>query len=104
MSSDLLRDLDGAPRIHVFGNARRHGGAGRERRRAFAAVLFPSGTIGIRRMARISHPISESALDHTVNWYFSLVESVAATSANPNDWHACVFPKPLSGNVEHAAN
>ena len=23
-------------------------------------------------MAKISHPISESALEHTVNWYFSL--------------------------------
>src|SRR3546814_17957704 len=29
-------------------------------------------------MARISHPISESALEHTVNWYFSLDNLIAA--------------------------
>src|SRR6516162_3932715 len=29
-------------------------------------------------MAKISHPISESALEHTVNWYFSLDNLIAA--------------------------
>jgi len=29
-------------------------------------------------MAKISHPISESALEHAVNWYFSLDNLIAA--------------------------
>jgi len=29
-------------------------------------------TIGLRRMMRISHGITEAELEHTVNWHFSL--------------------------------
>ena len=34
----------------------------------YAGVIAIGCTIGIRKMAKISHPISESALEHTVNW------------------------------------
>jgi TnpA family transposase len=44
----------------------------------YAGVIGIGCTIGVRKMARISHPISESALEHTVNWYFSLDNLIAA--------------------------
>jgi hypothetical protein len=44
----------------------------------YAGVIAIGCTIGIRKMAKISHPISESALEHTVNWYFSLDNIIAA--------------------------
>jgi hypothetical protein len=44
----------------------------------YAGVIGIGCTIGIRKMAKISHPISESALEHTVNWYFSLDNLIAA--------------------------
>jgi TnpA family transposase len=44
----------------------------------YAGVIGLGCTIGIRKMARISHPISESELEHTVNWYFSLDNLIAA--------------------------
>ena len=44
----------------------------------YAGVIGIGCAIGIRKMARISHPISESALEHTVNWYFSLDNLIAA--------------------------
>jgi TnpA family transposase len=45
----------------------------------YAGVIGIGCMIGIRKMARISHPISESALEHTVNWFFSLDNFVAAS-------------------------
>jgi hypothetical protein len=44
----------------------------------YAGVIGIGCAIGIRRMAKFSHPISESALEHTVNWYFSLDNLIAA--------------------------
>jgi TnpA family transposase len=44
----------------------------------YAGVIGLGCTIGIRKMARISHPISEPELEHTVNWYFSLDNLIAA--------------------------
>jgi len=44
----------------------------------YAGVIGIGCAIGIRKMAKISHPISESALEHTVNWYFSLDNLIAA--------------------------
>ena len=44
----------------------------------YAGVIALGCTIGLRKMARISHPISEAALEHTVNWYFSLENLIAA--------------------------
>lgn len=44
----------------------------------YAGVIGIGCAIGIRKMDRISHPISESALEHTVNWYFSLDNLLAA--------------------------
>ncbi|MBA3442728.1 MAG: Tn3 family transposase [Pyrinomonadaceae bacterium] len=44
----------------------------------YAGVIALGCTIGLRKMARISHPISEAALEHTVNWYFSLDNLIAA--------------------------
>lgn len=44
----------------------------------YAGVIGLGCTIGIRKMARISHPISEAELEHTVNWYFSLDNLLAA--------------------------
>ena len=35
--------------------------------------------IGLRKMMRISHPINESELEHTVNWHFS-VDGLQAAS------------------------
>jgi len=37
----------------------------------YAGVIALGCTIGIRKMARISHPLSEAELENTVNWYFS---------------------------------
>jgi hypothetical protein len=56
---------------------RHHGGRPSEQT-VYAGVIGIGCTIGIRKMARISHPISESALEHTVNWYFSLDNIIAA--------------------------
>jgi TnpA family transposase len=50
-----------------------------EDRVVYAGVIGIGCTIGIRKMARISHPISEAELENTVNWYFSL-ENVNAAS------------------------
>jgi TnpA family transposase len=44
----------------------------------FAGVIGLGCTIGICKMARISHPIREAELEHTVNWYFSVDNLVAA--------------------------
>jgi len=38
----------------------------------FAGLIGYGCNIGLRKIARISNPISESELDNTVNWYFSL--------------------------------
>ena len=38
-------------------------------------------SIGTRKMARISPTIKENALQHAVNWYFSLENAQAANSA-----------------------
>src|ERR1700730_19790 len=45
----------------------------------YAGVIGIGCTIGIRKMARISHPISESELENTVNWFFSLDNINAAS-------------------------
>jgi TnpA family transposase len=45
----------------------------------YAGVIGIGCTIGIRKMARISHPLSETELENTVNWYFSLENVNAAT-------------------------
>ena len=38
----------------------------------FAGVIGIGCMIGLRKMMRISHPINESELEHTVNWHFSV--------------------------------
>src|SRR5665213_3615173 len=43
-----------------------------EDRVIYAGVIGIGCTIGIRKMARISHPLSEAELENTVNWYFSV--------------------------------
>jgi Tn3 transposase DDE domain len=45
----------------------------------YAGVIGIGCTIGIRKMARISHPISESELENAVNWLFS-VDNINAAS------------------------
>ena len=50
----------------------------RPQRAIYAGIIALGCTIGIRKMARISHPISESELENTVNWYFSLDNVLAA--------------------------
>jgi Tn3 transposase DDE domain len=45
----------------------------------YAGVIGIGCAIGIRKMARISHPISESELENAVNWYFS-VDNINAAS------------------------
>jgi TnpA family transposase len=50
-----------------------------EDRVIYAGVIGIGCTIGIRKMARISHPISESELENAVNWFFS-VDNVNAAS------------------------
>src|SRR5260221_10295944 len=45
----------------------------------YAGVIGIGCTIGIRKMARISHPISESELENAVNWFFS-VDNINAAS------------------------
>jgi TnpA family transposase len=44
----------------------------------YAAIMALGFGIGIRKMARISHPINESELDYAVNWYFSVDNTHAA--------------------------
>src|SRR6202011_6155239 len=38
----------------------------------FAGVIGIGCMIGLRKMMRISHPINEAELEHTVNWHFSV--------------------------------
>jgi TnpA family transposase len=38
----------------------------------YAGLIGIGCTIGLRKMMRISHPINEAELEHTVNWHFSL--------------------------------
>lgn len=47
-------------------------------RAIYAGVIALGCTIGLPKMARISHPISEAELENTVNWYFSLDNVIAA--------------------------
>jgi TnpA family transposase len=47
-------------------------------RAIYAGVIALGCTIGLPKMARISHPISETELENTVNWYFSLDNVIAA--------------------------
>ena len=47
-------------------------------RAVYAGVIAIGCTIGLPKMARISHPISEAELENTVNWYFSLDNVIAA--------------------------
>jgi TnpA family transposase len=56
---------------------RYHRGA-RPDRAIYAGVIALGCTIGLPKMARISHPISEAELENTVNWYFSLDNVIAA--------------------------
>src|SRR5208282_1165519 len=53
--------------------------AGLNRNSQYAGVIGIGCTIGIRKMARISHPISEAELENAVNWYFA-VDNVNAAS------------------------
>jgi TnpA family transposase len=43
-----------------------------EERVIYGGVIGLGCTIGIRKMARISHPLSEAELENAINWYFSL--------------------------------
>ncbi len=45
----------------------------------FAGVIGIGCMIGLRKMMRISHPINEAELEHTVNWHFS-VDGLQAAS------------------------
>jgi TnpA family transposase len=56
----------------------RHHRGGPSAQAVYAGVIGIGCAIGIRKMARISHPMSESTLEHTVNWYFSLDNLIAA--------------------------
>ena len=54
-----------------------HGRA--EDRVIYAGIMGLGCTIGIRKMARISHPLSETELENAINWYFS-VDNVEAAN------------------------
>lgn len=43
-----------------------------------AGIMGLGSSIGVRKMARISSSVTESELDHTVNWRFSLENIRAA--------------------------
>ena len=47
----------------------------------YAGIMGLGCSIGTRKMARISPTIKENALQHTVNWYFSLENVQAANDA-----------------------
>jgi len=47
----------------------------------YAGIMGLGCSIGTRKMARISPTIKENALQHAVNWYFSLENAQAANSA-----------------------
>jgi hypothetical protein len=68
--------LDGG--ISALAAARHHHGRPADRV-VYAGVIGIGCTIGIRKMARISHPISESELENAVNWFFS-VDNINAAS------------------------
>ena len=44
----------------------------------FAGIMSLGCAIGVQKMARISHSITERALEHAVNWRFSLDNIIAA--------------------------
>ena len=83
---------DVVPLLEILATANRHSGwmgefqhwqhryhhGERPDRAIYAGVIALGCTIGLPKMARISHPISESELENTVNWYFSLDNLIAA--------------------------
>jgi Tn3 transposase DDE domain len=65
----------------------------------YAGVIGIGCAIGIRKMARISHPISESALEQTVNWYFSLDNLIVSRE---NKYRFQLNRRLAGGWVRHA--
>jgi len=69
----------GGNRKQVWSNRQQRHHRGRPSPKTFFAGLIGIGcTIGSRKMARISHSINESELEHTINWYFSVDNTHAA--------------------------
>ena len=85
-------DRDVVPLLEILATVNRHSGwmgefqhwqqrhhhGTRPDRAIYAGVIALGCTIGLPKMARISHPIGESELENTVNWYFSLDNLIAA--------------------------
>ena len=42
-------------------------------RAVYVGLIALGCAIGLPKMARISHPVSEAELDNTVNWYFVFI-------------------------------
>ena len=63
----------------------------------FAGVIGIGCMIGLRKMMRISHPINEAELEHTVNWHFSVTASRRPTIASCNSLAAWNCPTSRVG-------
>ena len=61
----------------------------------YAGVICIGCTIGIRKMARIFHPISESELENAVNWFFS-VDNINAASDRVLQLMDRLLPTPVT--------
>ena len=68
----------------------------------YAGVIGIGCTIGIRKMARISHPISESELQNAVNWYFSVDNINAASDRVLQLTDRLELPKLLRHTPDHS--
>ena len=68
----------------------------------YAGVIGIGCTIGIRKMARISHPISESELENAVNWYFSVDNINAASDRVLQLTDRLELPKLLRYTPDHS--
>ena len=68
----------------------------------YAGVIGIGCTIGIRKMARISHPISESELENAVNWYFSVDNINAASDRVLQLTDRLELPKLLRHTPDHS--
>ena len=69
-----------------------------------AGIMGLGCGIGVRKMARISSKITESELDHTVNWRFSLENIRAANDAVIKAMDAMDLPnlyRPVAGSAPY---
>ena len=73
-----------------------------EDRVVYAGVIGIGCAIGIRKMARISHPLSESELENAVNWYFSVDNINAASDRVLQLTDRLELPKLLRHTPDHS--